>query len=74
MWCRVRRKLAVSDPQEIRRMLFRDNDRIVRWTGYTFGYRIVESYLEANPGLQPAQLVSVPASTILAGSKFASDS
>ncbi len=74
MWRRVRRRLAVSDPQEIRRMLFRDNDRIVRWTGYTFGYRIVESYLEANPGLQPAQLVSVPASTMLAGSKFANDS
>ena len=72
-WPRVLRRLGVSDMTEIRRMLFGDNDRIPTWTGYTFGYRIVASYLESNPGMRPAQLASVPGSAILAQSRYALD-
>ena len=73
IWPRVRRRLGVSDTTEIRRMLFGDNDRIPTWTGYTFGYRMVKSYLEANPDTNPAQLVSMAGSAIMAQSCYASD-
>ena len=32
-----------------------------RWTGYTLGFRIVEDYQAANPGLSAAELVNTPA-------------
>ena len=73
MWPRVRRRLGVGDITEIRRMLFGDNDRVPPWTGYTFGYRIVASYLESNPDTHPAQLVSLPGSAIIAQTCYASD-
>ena len=73
MWPRVLRRLGVADMTEIRRLLFGDNDRIATWTGYTFGYRIVASYLESNPDMRPAQLVSLPGSAIMAQSCYASD-
>ncbi len=73
MWPRIRRRLGAADTTEIRRMLFGDGDRVPLWTGYTFGYRIVSSYLESNPETHPAQLVSVEGSAILAGSCYASD-
>lgn len=73
MWPRVQRRLGVADMAEIRRMLFGDNDRVPPWTGYTFGYRIVASYLESNPDTLPAQLVSVSGRTIIAQSCYASD-
>ena len=73
IWPRVRRRLGVADTTEIRRMLFGDNDRIPQWTGYTFGYRIIASYLESNPGTHPAQLVSVAGGAILAHSSYASE-
>ena len=64
VWPRVHRRFGVSDPTEVRRILFGDNDRIPIWTGYTIGYRIVRRYLEVNPSVQPASLVGVPASNI----------
>ena len=64
LWARVHRRFNVSDPTEIRRILFGDNDRIPMWTGYTIGYRIVERYLKANPDAQPANLVGISASVI----------
>ena len=73
IWPRVRRRLGVADTTEIRRMLFGDNDRIPQWTGYTFGYRIIASYLESNPDTHPAQLVSVAGGAILAQSSYASE-
>jgi uncharacterized protein YjaZ len=73
MWPRVRRRLGVADITEIRRMLFGDNDRVPPWTGYTFGYKMVTSYLDSNPNTHPAQLVSVPASAIFAQSCYALD-
>jgi uncharacterized protein YjaZ len=32
-----------------------------RWTGYTLGFRIVEAYRSAHPGVAAAQLVAMPA-------------
>ena len=64
LWPRVRRRLGAADMTEIRRLLFGDNDRIPMWTGYTFGYRIVESYLQRHPGSRPAGLVGTPGKTI----------
>ena len=71
LWPRVHRRLKVSDPTEIRRILFGDNDRIPLWTGYTVGYRIVTRYLDAHPDAQPADLVSMPASAVFEGSDYA---
>ena len=70
MWPRIHRRFTVSDPTEIRRVLFGDSDRIPLWTGYTMGYRIVSRYLESNPGAQPSSLVSVPARTIFERSGY----
>lgn len=36
-----------------------------RWTGYTLGYRLVESYQARNPGQTAAQLVHAPAAGFL---------
>ena len=70
VWRRVHRRLGVSDPIEIRRILFGDNDRIPQWTGYSFGYRIVGGFLEANPGSDLAGLIDMPAMEIYEGSGF----
>ena len=70
IWPRVHRRFGVSDTVEIRRMIFGDNDRIPIWTGYTFGYRIVTRYLQANPDVRPASLVGLPASAIYEGSGY----
>ncbi|MCH8063055.1 MAG: hypothetical protein IH861_11190 [Chloroflexi bacterium] len=70
VWRRVHRRLGVSDPIEIRRILFGDNDRIPQWAGYSFGYRIVGSFLEANPGTDLTGLMDLPAKAIYEGSGF----
>ena len=70
LWPRVRRRLPLSDTTEIRRVLFGDNDRIPVWTGYTFGHRIVASYLKANQDVRPASLVGLPASAIYEASGY----
>ena len=70
IWPRVHRRFGVSDMVEIRRVIFGDNDRIPIWAGYTFGYRIVTRYLQANPGVHPASLVGLPASAIYEGSGY----
>ena len=70
MWPRVQRRLSVSDTTEIRRMLFGDGDRVPLWTGYTFGYDIVKSYLESHPDAQPANLTGLPASVIFEASGY----
>lgn len=70
LWARVHRRLSVSDPTEIRRILFGDNDRVPVWTGYTVGYQVVKGYLQCNPGVQSSSLVSLPASTIFKESGY----
>jgi uncharacterized protein YjaZ len=70
LWPRVHRRLAVSDPTEIRRILFGDNDRIPPWTGYTIGYRIVTRYLETHPSAGPANLIGVAGRAIFEGSGY----
>jgi uncharacterized protein YjaZ len=73
IWPRVRRRLAVSDTTDIRRMLFGDNDRVPQWAGYTLGYRMVQSYLEKRPETTFSEIVKLPGSEILAGSSYAAD-
>ncbi|MCH9011058.1 MAG: hypothetical protein IIC21_10570 [Chloroflexi bacterium] len=70
VWRRVHRRLGVSEPIEIRRILFGDNDRIPQWAGYSYGYRIVGDFLEANPGTDIAELMDLPAKAIYEGSGF----
>jgi len=70
VWLKVRRRLQVAEPTEIRRVLFGDNDRIPQWTGYTVGYRVVQGYLNAHPQTQPAQLVGLTARAIFQGSGY----
>ena len=66
----MHRRLGVSDPTEIRRILFGDNDRIPQWAGYSFGYRIVGGFLEANPGTDLTGIMDLPAKAIFEGSGF----
>ena len=73
IWPRVQRRFGVSDTSEIRRMLFGDGDRVPLWTGYTFGYDIVKSYLESHPDAQPANLTGLPASVIFEASGYSPD-
>ena len=72
IWPRVRRRLAVSDPTEIRRILFGDNDRIPTWTGYAIGYRIVQRYMEVKGDASPAGMIGMPASAIFEASGYGS--
>ena len=71
VWPKVHRRLGVSDPTEIRRILFGDNDQIPQWTGYTIGYQIVKGYLQNHQSSTPASLVSVPGRAIFEASGYA---
>ena len=70
VWPLVHRRFTVSDPTEIRRVLFGDNDRIPVWTGYTVGYRIVRAYLDSHPDARPASLLGLPAGVIFEGGGY----
>lgn len=70
LWPRVRRRLEVSDMNEIRRVLFGDGDRIPTWTGYTLGYRIVNGYLQNHPAAQFGALVGLSGKAVFEGSGF----
>ena len=70
VWHKVHRRLGISDPTEIRRILFGDNDRIPQCTGYTIGYRIIQGYLQKNPSSTPANLVSFPGRAIFEASGY----
>ncbi len=69
VWPKVRRRLAVSDTSEIRRLLFGDNDRIPLWSGYTLGHKLVRGYLDRHP-VKPSNLVSMTAGAIYEGSGY----
>lgn len=43
------------------RWFFGADPTLPRWTGYTLGYRLVERYQAAHPGVSAAQLVAAPA-------------
>lgn len=70
IWPRVRRRLAVSDTSEIRRILFGDNDRIPTWTGYTIGHRIVQHYMKAKGDASLTDVIGLPASAIFEASGY----
>lgn len=70
VWPKVRRRLAVSDTSEIRRLLFGDGDRIPIWTGYTLGYKIVRGYLDLHTTVKPASLVGLTARAIFDASGY----
>lgn len=70
VWPKVVRRLRVSDPNEVRRFVSGDGDRIPQWTGYSLGYRIVSSYLSTHPSARPAALVGMQAWTIFKESEY----
>ena len=69
-WPKLRRRLSIIDPMEIRRMLMGDSDRIPQWAGHTIGYRIVEGYLRSHPRSKPATLVGLTARSIFEASGY----
>ena len=70
VWPGVRRRLGVSDPNEVRRFVSGDGDRVPQWTGYCLGYRMVRSYLELHPSVRPASLVGMQTSTVFRESSY----
>ncbi len=40
---------------------FTGNSELPPWTGYTLGFRLVQDYLDRNPGTSAASLVQTPA-------------
>ena len=74
IWPMVRRRLGVSDPNEVRRFVSGDGDRVPQWTGYCLGYSIVRSYLDLHPSARPANLLGMQASTIFSESAYGSGS
>lgn len=70
IWPKVLRRLAVSDPSEIRRVLFGDNDRIPTWTGYTIGHHIVRSFMKLNVDIPLERMITMPASAIYEASRY----
>ena len=70
VWPNVERRLDLTDPQEIRRYLFGDDDRVPLWTGHAIGYAIVRAYLRSHPDARPASLVGVPFTTLYAESGY----
>ena len=70
VWPKVRRRLEVSDPNDVRRLISGDGDRVPQWTGYSLGHRIVRSYLEEHPAARPSSLVGMQAKTIFRGSAY----
>jgi uncharacterized protein YjaZ len=47
------------------RWFFGTSPTLPRWTGYTLGFRLVESYQAGHPGASAAQLVDTPARAFL---------
>ncbi len=70
IWPRVRRRLRVTDPNEIRRFIFGDGDRVPQWTGYSLGCCIVRSYLQRRPFDCAADLVGMEAEAIFRESGY----
>ena len=70
IWPKVKRRLKVSDPNEIRRFVSGDGDRVPQWLGYALGHRIVRAYLQRHPDVRPASLVGMQASAIFAASGY----
>lgn len=45
---------------------FFGSDRTLpRWAGYTIGYRLLKTYLAANPEARPSQMTATPASVVI---------
>ena len=71
IWPNVESRLDETDPLEIRRYLFGDDDRVPVWTGHAIGYAIVQSYLATHPDARIASIIGQPVRTILEESGYA---
>ncbi len=70
VWPQVERRLDDTDPQEIRRYLFGDGDRVPIWTGHAIGYAIVQSYMRSHPDARIASVISMPIRALLEESGY----
>ena len=70
IWPQVERRLNDTDPQEIRRYLFGDDDRVPVWTGHAIGYAIVQSYMRSHPDARLATVISMPIRALLEESGY----
>lgn len=70
IWPNVESRLNDTDPLEIRRYLFGDDDRVPVWAGYSIGYSIVRSYLETHPEARVASIIGLPVRTLFEESGY----
>jgi Predicted Zn-dependent protease (DUF2268) len=71
LWRAARSRLGERQDSAGHALWFYGSGRLPRWTGYTIGFHIVQSYLRRHPGLTAARMVTMPAARILRGSRFA---
>ena len=62
--------MRADDPNEIRRFISGDGDRVPQWAGYVLGYRIVQAYLQHHPNTRPANLVGMSGGSIFRESGY----
>ena len=70
IWPNVASRLDETDPLEIRRYLYGDDNRVPVWTGYAIGHAIVRAYLDTHPDARIASIIGQPVRTILKESGF----
>ena len=70
IWPNVEGHLNDTDPAEIRRYLFGDDDRVPVWTGHSIGYAIVRSYLATHPDARIASIIGLSSRTLLEESGY----
>lgn len=72
-WRKMKSQLTMTDIGMQQRYMFGDGRSIPYWSGYTIGFRIVQSYLQNNPGITIADWTTTDAWEILEQSGYSGE-